>query len=100
MYERGISSQRKPSQRPHRTCIQPLKTVIDDESIDFAPKSAQLEIGHSRDKDPLSAFSQGAFVKESLPAPPAFERSISTTTELQSPAKSTAASRGSPPPSP
>ncbi|KAF4970951.1 hypothetical protein FZEAL_9946 [Fusarium zealandicum] len=55
-----------------------------------------------KDKGPLSAPPQVAPVaKQSLPAPPSFERSGSTTTESQSPAKSTAdESDGSPQPSP
>ncbi|PTD01858.1 hypothetical protein FCULG_00010298 [Fusarium culmorum] len=53
-----------------------------------------------KDKGPLSAPPHVAPVaKQSLPVPPAFERSGSTTTESQSPAKSTA-SEGSPQPSP
>ncbi|KAG7424324.1 Uncharacterized protein Forpi1262_v014553 [Fusarium oxysporum f. sp. raphani] len=54
-----------------------------------------------KDKGPLSAPPHVAPVtKESLPVPPAFERSGSTTTESQSPAKSITASEGSPQPSP
>ncbi|KAF5013839.1 hypothetical protein FDECE_196 [Fusarium decemcellulare] len=55
-----------------------------------------------KDKGPLSAPPQLAPVsKDSLPVPPPFERSGSTTTESQSPAKSTAeASEASPQPSP
>ncbi|CAG1993361.1 unnamed protein product, partial [Fusarium graminearum] len=53
-----------------------------------------------KDKGPLSAPPHVApLAKQSLPVPPAFERSGSTTTESQSPAKSTA-SEGSPQPSP
>ncbi|KAF5645541.1 hypothetical protein F52700_2104 [Fusarium sp. NRRL 52700] len=52
-----------------------------------------------KDKGPLSAPPVPP-VKESLPVPPAFERSGSTTTESQSPAKSITASEGSPQPSP
>ncbi|KAL4729236.1 hypothetical protein ACLX1H_003650 [Fusarium chlamydosporum] len=53
-----------------------------------------------KDKGPLSAPPHVATVaKESLPVPPAFERSGSTTTESQSPAKSIT-SEGSPQPSP
>jgi len=54
-----------------------------------------------KDKGPLSAPPHVAPVpKESLPVPPVFERSGSTTTESQSPAKSITASEGSPQPSP
>src|SRR5690242_8176911 len=48
MYEQGISSQWKPYQRPHRTSIQPLQTLVDDEAIDLAPKPGPFEIVHSR----------------------------------------------------
>ncbi|RYC80181.1 hypothetical protein BFJ63_vAg16935 [Fusarium oxysporum f. sp. narcissi] len=54
-----------------------------------------------KDKGPLSASRHDAPVaKESLPVPPALERSGSNTAESQSPAKSIAASEGSPQPSP
>ncbi|KAF5596946.1 hypothetical protein FPANT_4206 [Fusarium pseudoanthophilum] len=53
-----------------------------------------------KDKGPLSAPHVAPVPKESLPVPPAFERSGSTTTESQSPAKSITASEGSPQPSP
>ncbi|PCD21409.1 hypothetical protein AU210_016374 [Fusarium oxysporum f. sp. radicis-cucumerinum] len=54
-----------------------------------------------KDKGPLSGPPHVAPVtKDSLPAPPAFERSSSPTTESQSPAKSITASEGSPQPSP
>ncbi|RKK78562.1 hypothetical protein BFJ68_g17882 [Fusarium oxysporum] len=53
-----------------------------------------------KDEGPLSAPRHDAPVaKESLPVPPALERSGSTTTESQSPAKSIAALEGSPEPS-
>jgi len=53
-----------------------------------------------KDKGPLSAPHVAPVTKESLPVPPSFERSGSTTTESQSPAKSITASEGSPQPSP
>uniref|UniRef100_A0A0D2Y8A9 DUF3295 domain-containing protein n=1 Tax=Fusarium oxysporum (strain Fo5176) TaxID=660025 RepID=A0A0D2Y8A9_FUSOF len=54
-----------------------------------------------KDKGPLSGPPHVAPVtKDSLPAPPAFERSSSPTTESQSPANSITASEGSPQPSP
>jgi hypothetical protein len=53
-----------------------------------------------KDEGPLSAPRHDAPVaKESLPVPPALERSGSTTTESQSPAKSITALEGSPEPS-
>ncbi|KAG7402562.1 Uncharacterized protein Forpe1208_v017158 [Fusarium oxysporum f. sp. rapae] len=62
----------------------------------------KMTVSIAQDKSPLSAFPRLALViKEPVPAPPAFERPGSTTTESQSPTKSPiTAPEGSPQPSP
>ncbi|EXA30407.1 hypothetical protein FOVG_18208 [Fusarium oxysporum f. sp. pisi HDV247] len=110
-----------------------VETLADEEAVDFASVSAQLETAHPRvqrqdscastrrkrerhissddfekiivsivkDKGSLSPPPHvDPVAKMPLPVPPAFERSGSTTTESQSPAKSVTASKSLPQPSP